>query len=112
MITEISDESSYRQFTQSKNAVLFKHSTSCPLSSFAYKEVLSFTQMHPDVPVYMVKVIEERVFSNRLAEHFNVRHASPQIIVIRDGLAVQNFSHHRITSGAIENSCNVSPIIY
>ena len=112
MIREISSESTYQEAIHAKNAVLFKHSTSCPISSFAYMEVITFVRSHADVPVYIVKVIEQRDLSNRFAEHFGVRHASPQIIVIKDGQAVQNFSHHRITLGAIEDSCNVSPIIH
>ena len=112
MITEISIESAYQAVIQSHSAILFKHSTSCPTSAAAYREVRSFAEAHPDVQVFIVKVIEQRDLSNRFAEHFGVRHASPQIIVIKDGQAVQNFSHHRITLGAIEDSCNVSPIIH
>jgi bacillithiol system protein YtxJ len=104
MITEISSESSYQEVIQAQNAILFKHSTSCPTSFSAYREVLLFTQSHPDAQVFIVKVIEQREYSNRLAEHFNVRHASPQIIMIEDGHAVTNLSHHRITCDAIENS--------
>ena len=104
MITEISIESAYQAVIQSHSAILFKHSTVCPTSAAAYREVRSFAEAHPDVQVFIVKVIEHRDLSNRFAEYFHIRHESPQIIVIKDGRAITNFSHHRITLDAIENS--------
>ena len=104
MITEIYNEAQFQAAIESKGAILFKHSTSCSASAGAYREVMSFAESHPEIPVYIIKVIEQRSFSNRFAEHFQIQHASPQIIVIRDGQAVQHYSHHRITCSAIENS--------
>ncbi|MBL7959733.1 bacillithiol system redox-active protein YtxJ [bacterium] len=104
MITDISNEAHFQALIDSQNVILFKHSTSCSLSADAYREVRSFAESHPEVSVCMVKVIEHRDFSNRLAEHFQIRHASPQIIVIKNGLAVQNYSHRSITQREIENS--------
>ena len=104
MITDISNDAQYQTVIKSKVAILFKHSTSCFLSENAYREVRSFAESHPEVPVYLIKVIEHRELSDRLAEFFQIRHESPQIIVIRNGLAERNFSHQRITQSAIESS--------
>ncbi|MBL7994325.1 bacillithiol system redox-active protein YtxJ [bacterium] len=104
MITDISGEEQFQTVIKSQSAILFKHSTSCSLSADAYREVRLFAASYPHIPVYIVRVIEHRGISNRFAEFFQVPHASPQIIVIKNGLAVQNYSHLRITQSAIEKS--------
>ena len=107
MITDITNEAQLQDVIHSTNAILFKHSTSCSLSDLAYREVRSFSESHPEIPVFVISVIERRAFSDRLAELFQVKHASPQILIIRDEHAVLNFSHQRITKSTIENSIGV-----
>jgi hypothetical protein len=62
-------------------AVVFKHSTACPVA-----------------PVYLVPVIKERPFSQRIAAETGVRHESPQVIVLRKGAVVATASHGDITA--------------
>ncbi|GMW03250.1 MAG: hypothetical protein AMXMBFR84_43840 [Candidatus Hydrogenedentota bacterium] len=77
---------------------LFKHSTACPISQAALHEVdrYSESRRESDPVVYMVRVIEERPVSNSIAERLDVLHKSPQIILVDDGKAVWNASHHGI----------------
>ena len=82
----------------SKLAVLYKHSTSCGVSAFAYREVKKFATEHPEVPVYLVKVIQQRPLSNRIADHFEIRHESPQAFVIKEGSETWNGSHQQVTA--------------
>jgi bacillithiol system protein YtxJ len=51
-----------------------------------------------------VRVIEERPVSLHLAERLGVRHQSPQALLIRNGAAVWNASHHAITASALQNA--------
>lgn len=80
--------------------LLFKHSTQCPISAAAYEQVQKFEQ-ESDVPVYMVRVIEERPVSNAIAEHFGVRHQSPQALVLQGGTVKWHASHWDVTKDAL-----------
>ena len=81
-------------------AVLYKHSPICPTSDVAYEEMLAFLR-HSAVPVYMVDVILHRPLSRALAERIGVRHASPQVIILRDGVAAWHRSHYEIQAEAM-----------
>lgn len=81
-------------------AVLYKHSPICPTSEVAYEEMLAFRRRR-DVPVYMVDVIHHRPLSRALAERIGVRHASPQAIILRDGVAAWHRSHYEIQAEAM-----------
>jgi bacillithiol system protein YtxJ len=51
-----------------------------------------------------VRVIEERPVSLALAERVGVQHQSPQALLIRNGAALWNASHHDITTEALQNA--------
>jgi len=84
----------------SKAAPVFvlKHSTACAISAMGFREVQKYEQARGDgdPPVYVVKVIESRPVSNAIAEDLEVPHRSPQLILMKDGEAVWNASHHGI----------------
>ncbi|HLR79470.1 MAG TPA: bacillithiol system redox-active protein YtxJ [Bacillota bacterium] len=85
--------------TTEKPVLLFKHSTTCPLSAQAMNEYQSFLQsLDKDVSAYMVKVIEERPISNKIAEWTEVRHHSPQILLVKDKEVLWHTSHTKITT--------------
>ena len=79
--------------------VLFKHSTTCPISSAAYKQM---SQVENEVS--MVVVQRARNVSSEIAERTGIRHESPQAIVLRNGEAVWTASHFDITAGAVEKA--------
>ncbi|MEP6687520.1 MAG: bacillithiol system redox-active protein YtxJ [Gemmatimonadales bacterium] len=81
-------------------AVLYKHSPICPTSDVAYEEMLAFRR-HRAVPIYMVDVIHHRPLSRALAERIGVRHASPQAIILRDGVVAWHRSHYEIQADAM-----------
>lgn len=83
---------------------LFKHSTACPISAAACREVESYRDATGDAgrpDIYMVKVIESRPISNQIAEDLGVPHRSPQLILVKNGQAVWNGSHHGINRTTI-----------
>ncbi len=79
--------------------VLFKHSTTCPISSAAYKEMAG---VQGDVSLIVVQ--SARQVSNEVAQLTGIRHESPQTIILRNGRAVWNVSHWRITRSAVEEA--------
>ncbi len=55
-----------------------------------------------------MRVIEERPVSLALAERVGLQHQSPQAMLVRDGSAVWNASHHDITAAALQNAAGAS----
>jgi bacillithiol system protein YtxJ len=85
---------------QHERVVLFKHSTTCPISAAAYQQVMKFEEQ-TEKPVAMVRVIEERGLSNDIASQFGVRHQSPQALVIDHGKVIWHDSHYQITQASL-----------
>jgi bacillithiol system protein YtxJ len=85
--------------TSNKPLLVFKHSTSCSVSAGAHEEATHYIQddQTGDIDYAIVHVIEDRPVSNEIAERLGVKHASPQIILVKDGEAVWDTSHWRIT---------------
>lgn len=82
-------------------AIFYKHSSACPICAFAHGEVEIFCARHAEVPVFLVRVIEERPISQYLARRTGVAHESPQVIVTAGGVARWHASHHGVTADAI-----------
>lgn len=76
--------------------VLFKHSTTCPISASVYEEVARV-----DADVNLVVVQTARPISLAIAEKTGIRHESPQAIILRGGQPVYHASHFDVTAADI-----------
>ncbi len=83
--------------------LIFKHSTTCPISGRAAQRMDKMLRETDEAlpKFYMVKVIESRPVSNAIEGMYEVKHESPQILLIKDGKAVWNTSHDEITAEAV-----------
>jgi bacillithiol system protein YtxJ len=100
--TQITDTATLDQLLARSNdapVILFKHSTTCPISSAAYEQM---SKVKADVSLVVVQ--RAREVSNEIVERTGIRHESPQAIVLRNGQAVWNASHFEITVGAVEQA--------
>ncbi|UQD53663.1 bacillithiol system redox-active protein YtxJ [Bacillus methanolicus] len=96
----------FHQFVQQPGKqLLFKHSTTCPISAKAYEEFQSFLK-ETDITAAVVHVIEDRPVSNKIAEEFGIKHESPQIFLLEDGKVRWNTSHWKITKESISEAVN------
>jgi len=88
------------------SVMIFKHSTTCPISARAWNEFQSYLAdtPHPETEYVMVKVIESRPVSNRIAQDLQVRHESPQAILLQHRKAVWNASHGAITQSSLRTA--------
>lgn len=86
--------------SQNEPVVLFKHSTSCPISSHAHREMERFSEL--DVNIVIVQ--RARDLSREIERRTGVRHESPQALVLRGGEAVWNASHYDITEEAVKQA--------
>lgn len=93
---QILDESNQRPI------ILFKHSTACPISSRAWREVQNFMKESSDeVLLGMIKVIEARPVSNQATEELGVQHQSPQVLLISKRQVLWHASHQAVTQAQL-----------
>ena len=86
------DESS-----KQKPILLFKHSTSCPISAMALNRFEREYQQDASFDLYYLDLIAFRDISNEIANRYEVRHESPQVLLIKNGSATFNTSHTAIS---------------
>ncbi|RCX23025.1 bacillithiol system protein YtxJ [Fontibacillus phaseoli] len=91
------------QHTAEQSLLLFKHSTSCPISARAHRELEEYLNATPNEKITygLIYVIEDRDISNEAADVLGVKHESPQALLVKDGQAVWHTSHSRITADAL-----------
>jgi bacillithiol system protein YtxJ len=87
--------SAIKEKSKEKPQVIFKHSTRCSISSMA-KNRLDKAASPDGVDFYFLDLIQYRHISNEIAETFAVPHASPQVLVIKNGKSVYDESHSGI----------------
>lgn len=85
-----------------EEAILYKHSPHCGLSTMARFEVVFFAQGNPGVPIWEVDVIHERALSGRIASRLGIEHESPQAILLRRGRPVFDTSHRGVSATTLE----------
>jgi bacillithiol system protein YtxJ len=83
-------------------AVLFKHSTRCPISAAAYNQLAAVDDGRPSAPVYIVDVNAQRDVSDYIAERLGAPHDSPQAFVLARGAPLWRASHYAIRARDIE----------
>ena len=88
------------------DCLVFKHSTACPLSAEAAREVAGLAT---DLPVYQVNVREQRELSNWIAAEYAVTHQSPQLILVRAGKAVRSWSHGQVRRETVAKAIAAGP---
>lgn len=89
------------ELSETQPYFVFKHSTTCPISAFAHTNVKNFES---ELPIYYVKVIENRPISLEIADDLNVQHQSPQAILVMHRQAKWHQSHYDITEESLASS--------
>jgi bacillithiol system protein YtxJ len=99
-VTTIEEWNQLLEQSENRPFVILKHSTACPVSASALEEFETYlrNEKSADVEYSMVKVIESRPVSNQIAEDLDLKHASPQIIMVKNKEKVWNTSHWSITA--------------
>ena len=88
--------------SRTHRVAIFKHSTTCPVSSLAKNRVdRALRQTTFGMPAYYLDLLRYREVSNLVAERLGVRHESPHLIVVENGRAVYSSSHLAIDPAAV-----------
>jgi len=86
----------------SEVGVIFKHSTRCPVSSMAKRNLEYDADLIPEGSAfYYLDLIRYRDLSNMIAEKWSVTHESPQILVVQGNQCIYHVSHSDIEMESI-----------
>jgi len=55
-----------------------------------------FTEVHKNLKVYYLDLLNYRNISDEVGYTFQVMHQSPQLIVVKNGVSVENASHYEV----------------
>ncbi|WP_151894559.1 bacillithiol system redox-active protein YtxJ [Patiriisocius marinistellae] len=89
--------------SKSTPVAIFKHSTTCGISKMVYRNFeRSYSLNDSQMKLYYLDLKAYREVSNEVGYKFQVIHQSPQLIVVKNGTAVFNESHHSIQAADLE----------
>jgi thioredoxin 1 len=85
--------------------LLFKHSRSCGVSHEALDELHAHVGRASARAAYkMITVQSHRTVSDHATRRLGIRHATPQVILLRDGQPVWSASHFRVTADELDRN--------
>lgn len=74
---------------------IFKHSTRCIGSKIALRRIENNIELR-NKPGFFLDLIKFRNLSNKIETHYNIRHQSPQILIIKNADCIYSESHMAI----------------
>ncbi|WP_088547383.1 bacillithiol system redox-active protein YtxJ [Paenibacillus aquistagni] len=104
-IHSIEDLEAFIAGSHEQPAVLFKHSTRCPISAQAAEEMKQVTAQFEgkNIAFGLVLVVEDREVSLAAQDKLGVKHESPQVMLLKDGSVIWHDSHHQIRCDRLES---------
>jgi bacillithiol system protein YtxJ len=82
--------------------IIFKHSTRCSISRMALKQFENEFDLEGKVTPYFLDLLQHRDISNEISTVFQVVHQSPQLIMIKKGVAIFDASHSDIDANYLK----------
>jgi len=102
-LTAVAQLDEITEKSKTKTQIIFKHSTSCGISRMVlkmFKNNYDFSKEQADL--YYLDLLQYRNVSNETGFKFQVTHQSPQLLVIKNGIAVVHQSHGGINELNLE----------
>lgn len=104
-LTSVADIDAALERSATRTVVFFKHSPTCGTSAHAFEQIEDLLAGPAvDADLFLVDVVRQRPLSNAIAEKLNLRHESPQILVIRNGVVRWTATHYRVTTKAVADA--------
>ncbi len=101
---KLSNKSQIDALKNDNQALIFKHSTRCPVSMMAKRSFESEYQNNENVNAYFLDLIAFREVSNYISTEFGVEHESPQLLLIKNGECILDTSHGAIEASLVEEN--------
>ncbi|MGJ8658573.1 MAG: bacillithiol system redox-active protein YtxJ [Cellulophaga fucicola] len=102
-LTAVEQLKDIEEKSKTKTQIIFKHSTSCGISRMVikmFRDTYDYTEEQADL--YYLDLLQYREVSNETGYKFQVMHQSPQLLVVKNGVAVANASHGSINELHLE----------
>lgn len=99
-LTSASEWTEAREHSVKQPVFIFKHSSACPVSAKAHTEMAELID-ETDVPVYKVVVQNHRSVSDTIETDLDIRHETPQAILLVEEAPVFNTSHFNVTADTL-----------
>jgi hypothetical protein len=102
--TTLNDFNQLQQLVEAshqKPQVIFKHSTRCSISALALNRLESKWTDDKRFPAYFLDLLIHRDISDEISTLFNIEHASPQVLLIKNGKCFYSASHTNISTNHI-----------
>ncbi len=101
-LTNLDEITDIKTLSISESIFIFKHSTRCGISRMVKKQFEKLLLPNKNnIKVYYLDLLKYRNVSDAVSEVFQVRHQSPQLLIIRNEVAVKHASHYDITTISI-----------
>lgn len=102
-LTELKQLDHIKDESHKQAVAIFKHSTRCGISRMALSKFEKdySRENEGNVKLYYLDLISNRDISNEVANRFEVRHESPQLIILKDGKVIHHASHHSIEAKSL-----------
>ena len=95
-VSDLSQLNEIEALSKGKTQVVFKHSTRCGISSMVLNQFTDAFDVNANLDLYYLDLLNFRDVSNEAGYKFQVLHQSPQLLVIKNGVAVAHASHGAI----------------
>lgn len=92
--------------SEQKVLLFFKHSTRCPISSFALRRFEEEWNDATNASTYFIDLLAHRDVSDALSRLSGISHQSPQVLVIKGEKTLHHASHEQIDANEIMNLIN------
>jgi bacillithiol system protein YtxJ len=94
-LTDIEQLSKLDALSATKPVLIYKHSTRCNISDAALGRIERIwkEENEKSVEPYYLDLIRFRNVSNTIAQHYNIQHESPQVLLIKKGKCVYSQTH-------------------
>ena len=98
-LTSLEQIDTIKEQSKSETVLIFKHSTRCGISSMVIKRFEQlFDESMKNIKVYYLDLLSYRSISDEVGYTFQVMHQSPQLLVVKNGTAIESASHYDIIS--------------
>ncbi|MAR99172.1 MAG: bacillithiol system redox-active protein YtxJ [Flavobacteriales bacterium] len=94
-LTTMSELDKIKEDSYQNPQFIFKHSTRCYISKMVLSRFES-TNYSASLSVYLLDLLNYRDLSSQIADDFNVKHESPQLLVIKDDECYKHSAHTTI----------------
>jgi len=98
-ITSVEDLKNINQISENHKVMIFKHSTSCSISAtvLARMERKWNVEKANNIVPYYLDLLSFREISTHIAQHYGIKHESPQVLLIEKGKCIYDASHYDIS---------------